>query len=76
MEKRLLEILLLDSTKYNTFSSLFSAARSNAALLTFTQKIPQLNSKSNGVLVGLTHSLIIEILELYKPIIFAWSLKL
>ena len=36
---------LLDSTKYNTFSSLFSTARSNAALLTFTQKIPQLNSE-------------------------------
>lgn len=35
----------LDSTKNNTFSSLFSAARSNAALLTFTQKIPQLNSE-------------------------------
>ena len=36
---------LLDSAKYNTFSSLFSTARSNAALLTFTQKIPQLNSE-------------------------------
>lgn len=36
---------LLDSTKYNPFSSLFSSARSNAALLTFTQKIPQLNSE-------------------------------